>query len=295
MGLLGRTPYRDTAASVGVSRNVFFETMINPSRIDMRVKFAVAVVVMVLSIAGGAAMCRAEDSRETDEGRAGADAASRTAEEQGGEKVLRHAVFFKFKDGTSDADIQKVVDAFDALPKKIDSIQGYERGKNVSTIGFDDGFTHCFLLSFADEAGRATYLPHPDHKAFGTTLGPHLDKAFVIDFWSTSEKSPKERQLKHALFLKFKDGASKAEIKDLEDSLAKLPSQIDTIKALEWGTNNSPETHDEGFTHAFLFTFDDAKGLKTYADAPEHKAVVEKIVSLAEKGRVLDFWTKHKE
>ena len=88
---------------------------------------------------------------------------------------------------------------------------------------------------------------------------------------------------------------SKAEVKDLEDSLAKLPSQIDTIKAFEWGTNNSPETHDEGFTHAFLFTFDDAKGLKTYADAPEHKAVVGKIMSLAEKGRVLDFWTKDKE
>ena len=127
-------------------------------------------------------VCRAEDSPKPDEGRAGAEAASQAAEEQGDEKVLRHAVFFKFKDGTSDADIQKVVDAFDALPKKIDSIKGYERGTNVSEIGFDDGFTHCFLLSFADEAGRAKYLPHPDHKAFGATLGPHLDKAFVDRF-----------------------------------------------------------------------------------------------------------------
>ena len=28
--------------------------------------------------------------------------------------------------------------------------------------------------------------------------------------------------------------------------------------------------------------------------APEHKAVVEKIMAVAEKGRVLDFWTKEK-
>jgi hypothetical protein len=261
----------------------------------MRILKICAVVLCAVSLLSLMNVCRAEDSPKLDEGRAGAEAASQAAEEQGDEKVLRHAVFFKFKEGTSDADIQKVVDAFDALPKKIDSIKGYERGTNVSTIGFDDGFTHCFLLSFADEEGRAKYLPHPDHKAFGATLGPHLDKAFVIDFWGTTDKSPNERQLKHALFLKFKDGVSKAEIKDLEDSLAKLPSQIDAIKAFEWGTNNSPETHDEGFTHAFLFTFDDAKGLKTYADAPAHKAVVEKIVSLAEKGRVLDFWTKDKE
>ena len=85
-----------------------------------------ALVLCVLSVVSVAAVCRAEDAKEP-------------------EKVLRHAVFFKFKDGTSDEDVGKVVAAFDALPKKIDSIKDYQRGKNVSPIGFDDGFTHCFL------------------------------------------------------------------------------------------------------------------------------------------------------
>jgi hypothetical protein len=207
------------------------------------------------------------------------------------EKVLRHAVFFKFKDGTSKEDEQKVVDAFDALPKKIDTIKQYERGENLSRI-FDDGLTHCFLLTFADDAGRAKYLPHPDHKAFGAVLGPHLDKVFVIDYWGQAQPAAKERQLKHAVFLKFRDDVSDDQVKEVEDALAKLPSQCETVKAFEWGKNNSPETHDEGFTHCFMFTFDNPEDIKTYAETPAHQAVVEKLKATAEKARVLDFWTK---
>ena len=84
--------------------------------------------------------------------------------------MLRHAVFFKFKDDSSAEDVAKVVAAFDALPTKIDTIKAYERGKNIGPSRFGDGLTHCFLLTFQDEAGRATYLPHPEHKAFGATL-----------------------------------------------------------------------------------------------------------------------------
>ena len=34
------------------------------------------------------------------------------------------------------------------------------------------------------EADRAVYLPHPDHKAFGAVLGPHLDDVLVLDYWT---------------------------------------------------------------------------------------------------------------
>ena len=210
------------------------------------------------------------------------------------EKVLRHAVFFKFKDDASADDVAKVVAAFDALPKKIDSVKDYQAGTNISKAGFDDGFTHCFLLTFADEAGREKYLPHPDHKAFGDGLRPILDKVFVVDYWGQPETARKDRELKHGLFLKFKDGVDPEDVKDVEESLAKLPSQVDSVKAFEWGKNNSPEKHDEDFTHCFMFTFDSPEGLKKYIDSPEHRAVVGKIMATAEKGRVLDFWTKEK-
>ena len=99
-------------------------------------------------------------------------------------KILRHVVLFKFKDGSSAADIKKVEDAFRALPSKIKEIKDFEWGTNNSPEHLEQGFTHCFFLSFASEKDRAVYLPHPAHKAFGEVLGPHLDKVLVIDYWA---------------------------------------------------------------------------------------------------------------
>lgn len=99
-------------------------------------------------------------------------------------QVLRHVVLFKFKDGSTAADIKKVEDAFRALPSKIKEIQSLEWGLNNSPEHLNQGFTHCFFLTFKSEADRAVYLPHPAHKAFGDVLKPHLDKVLVIDYWA---------------------------------------------------------------------------------------------------------------
>ncbi|MGF1559535.1 MAG: Dabb family protein [Flavobacteriaceae bacterium] len=100
------------------------------------------------------------------------------------DSLLRHVVLFKFKEGTSAADIAKVEEAFTALPSKIPQIVGYEWGLNNSPEGLEKGFTHCFFLTFNSEEDRAIYLPHPDHKAFGAVLGPHLDDVLVVDYWT---------------------------------------------------------------------------------------------------------------
>lgn len=97
---------------------------------------------------------------------------------------LKHVVSFKFKDDASPADIQKVVDAFGELPKKIKEIRSYEWGTNNSPEHLNKGFTHCFILSFDNDADRKVYLEHPDHKAFGKLLGPILADVSVIDFLS---------------------------------------------------------------------------------------------------------------
>jgi len=101
------------------------------------------------------------------------------------DSVLRHVVLFKFKEGTSTSDIQKVENAFSALPSKISEIVSYEWGLNNSPEGLDKGFTHCFFLTFNSEADRAVYLPHPDHKAFGAVLTPYLDDVLVVDYWTS--------------------------------------------------------------------------------------------------------------
>jgi hypothetical protein len=99
-------------------------------------------------------------------------------------KVLRHVVLFKFKDEATAAQVQSVVDAFSALPGKINVIKGYEWGTDVSPEKRAQGFTHIFFLTFTSEADRDAYLVHPDHKAFGAVLGPHLDKVLVVDYWA---------------------------------------------------------------------------------------------------------------
>ena len=103
------------------------------------------------------------------------------------DSLLRHVVLFKFKAGTSEKDITKVRETFSALPSKIPQIVSYEWGTNNSPEGLDKGFTHVFFLTFKSEEDRAIYLPHPDHKAFGDVLGPHLDDVLVVDYWSKDE------------------------------------------------------------------------------------------------------------
>ena len=98
--------------------------------------------------------------------------------------MLRHVVLFKFKESATPEDIATVEAAFKKLPAKIPEIKGFEWGTNNSPEGLDKGFTHCFFLSFENEEGRATYLPHPDHKAFGDVLGPHLEDVLVVDYWT---------------------------------------------------------------------------------------------------------------
>lgn len=101
-----------------------------------------------------------------------------------GGKQLRHVVLLKFKDGSSAADVKQVEDAFRALPSKISQIKSLEWGTNNSPEKINDGFTHCFFVTFSNEKDRAVYLEHPSHKAFGAVLKPHLDKVLVVDYWA---------------------------------------------------------------------------------------------------------------
>lgn len=101
------------------------------------------------------------------------------------EKTLRHVVMFDFNDGSSEADVQSVVDAFRELPRQIPEIADFEYGTDNSPEGLADGLSHCFLITFKTEADRAAYLPHPAHQAFVKVLKPHLKKVVVIDYWAT--------------------------------------------------------------------------------------------------------------
>lgn len=99
-------------------------------------------------------------------------------------KKLLHVVSFKFKSAVTPEQIKKVEDAFRALKKSIPEIKSLEWGTNVSPEKHDKGFTHGFILSFKTERDRDIYLVHPEHRAFGSLVGPVLEDVFVIDFWA---------------------------------------------------------------------------------------------------------------
>ncbi len=98
--------------------------------------------------------------------------------------TLRHVVLFAFKATATRADIARIEAAFAALPKQIGVVRGFEWGTNVSPENLANGFTHCFIVSFDDAAGRDAYLPHPAHTAFVALAGPFIEKALVVDFVS---------------------------------------------------------------------------------------------------------------
>lgn len=96
--------------------------------------------------------------------------------------MLRHVVLFSFKAETPPTKIAEIEAAFGGLKAKIDVVQALEWGTNCSPEGKDRGFTHCFFLSFASEADRDAYLPHPDHRAFSALARPHVEQVLVIDY-----------------------------------------------------------------------------------------------------------------
>lgn len=98
--------------------------------------------------------------------------------------LLRHVVLFAFKDDASFEQIDTVVTDFAALARAVPGIVSYEWGTNVSPEGLNDGFTHCFTLTFARNEDRDIYLDHPAHTAFVRTLGSCLARSLVVDYWA---------------------------------------------------------------------------------------------------------------
>lgn len=99
--------------------------------------------------------------------------------------TLRHIVLFSFKPEASADAVDAVIAGFAKLPDAIPGIVSYEWGTNVSPEGLNDGFTHCFTLTFGSAQDRDAYLVHPAHQAFVNTLGASLRRSLVVDYWAS--------------------------------------------------------------------------------------------------------------
>jgi hypothetical protein len=97
--------------------------------------------------------------------------------------------------------------------------------------------------------------------------------------------------VKHVVVFKYKQTATPGEIEQVTTAFKALKGKIPGIVSFEYGTNNSPEKLNKGFTHIYLLTFTDAAARDAYLPHPEHKKFGELLGKLAvlEEPFVVDF------
>ncbi len=96
-------------------------------------------------------------------------------------------------------------------------------------------------------------------------------------------------KLRHVVLLKFKDGTSAEQIKQIEDAFCELPKKIPEIADFEWGTNVSVENLSQGFSHCFIVTFRNVEGRAVYIPHPAHKEFGNLLRPYLDKIVVVDF------
>jgi hypothetical protein len=95
--------------------------------------------------------------------------------------MIYHIVLLTFKPGHEHL-MQPLHDALATLKTKLPGMTGLCGGPYDSPEGFNQGYTHGFVMTFADAAARNEYLVHPDHEKVKADFLPRVDKAVAFDF-----------------------------------------------------------------------------------------------------------------
>ncbi len=106
-----------------------------------------------------------------------------------------------------------------------------------------------------------------------------------------ADAAKKKGKLHHVVSIKFKESATKEQIKAVEEAFVGLKKKIKEVNSLKWGTNVSPEKHDKGFTHCFVLTFNSEKDRDAYLVHPDHKEFGKVLGPVMADVFVIDFWS----
>lgn len=121
----------------------------------------------------GAVLCAASGCSSP----AGRDADNRQ------ERVLRHVILFEFKETATKGQIEETERLFCEMARGVKEIKDFEWGDDVNGGRRAQGFTHCFVLTFANEAGRDRYQTAPAHSKLRDATRPYIKKMLVLDYW----------------------------------------------------------------------------------------------------------------
>lgn len=109
---------------------------------------------------------------------------------------------------------------------------------------------------------------------------------------AATEKSTRKGKLQHVVSFKFKETASKEQVKEVEEAFRALKTKIPQIEKLQWGLNNSPEGLNKGFTHCWILTFGSEADRDAYLKHPDHVIFGKGLGPVLGDVFVVDFWAK---
>lgn len=98
--------------------------------------------------------------------------------------------------------------------------------------------------------------------------------------------------VRHFGVFQFKEGVSAPQIDTCFSAMRGMVGKIPGLLGMEHGIYESGEGLNDGFTHGFIMTFDNAANRDAYLPHPEHERVKEIVVPCLERVVVFDFETQ---
>jgi hypothetical protein len=94
--------------------------------------------------------------------------------------MLKHVVFMKFKEGTTDARIADLEKSLGALPASIPEIKLYEFGRDI--IHSERSYDFCLVSAFENLDALKRYQVHPDHVVVLNRVREMCSSILAVDF-----------------------------------------------------------------------------------------------------------------
>ena len=91
-----------------------------------------------------------------------------------------------------------------------------------------------------------------------------------------SAEGPEPKMLRHVALFRFKPETTAEDVSKLEAALRKLPEKIPCIQNYRFGRDLGLQDGNADF--AVVADFTDEDGLTTYANSPDHQAVIANLV-----------------
>jgi hypothetical protein len=94
--------------------------------------------------------------------------------------MLRHVVFFKFKDEVREEEIVALEKSLAELPPNIPEILSFEFGRDV--VRSERSYDLALVSTFKDLEAMQHYQKHPDHQIVLQKINKLCERVVVVDF-----------------------------------------------------------------------------------------------------------------